>query len=222
MDTMDAAQEWTQGQRRVLELVEGLDAGRADARVPACPDWSVRDLLSHVVGLGVDVLAGDEPDDHNEAWTARQVQARRGDDLATIVQEWRGITAPMRTYLRDVSPRPLADLVIHEQDLRGALGVSGGQDTAGVAMVRERMLTRFAPSVEGLPVIALEGGSWSWQSGPDAPAVVVRASAFDLGRALTARRSEGQLRGWTVQGVLDPYLAAFATLGPLPTRDLSE
>lgn len=219
---MEAAEEWTQGQQRVVELVGGLAAEEAGRRVPACPDWTVRDLLSHVVGLGVDVLAGDEPDDHNEAWTGGQVESRRDHDVAAILKEWRGITAPMQAYLRDVSPRPLNDLVIHEQDLRGALGVSGAQDTPGLATVRERMVSRFAPKVAGLPVIVLDGGSWTWRSGEGPPAVVVRASAFDLTRALTARRSERQLRGWTVQGDVGPYLPAFATLGPLPDGDLSE
>ncbi len=219
---MDASQEWTRAQQRVVELVEGLDAGAAAQRVPACPDWTVRDLLSHVIGLGVDVLAGDEPDDHNEAWTQRQVQARRGDDVATLVAEWQGITGPMRAYLRDVSPRPLNDLLIHEQDLRGALGVSGSQDTDGLAAVRERMLARFARKVEGLPVIVLDGESWSWRSGEGEPSVVVRASTFDVTRALTARRSKQQIRSWTVKGDIEPYLPAFATLGSLPERDLSE
>ena len=219
---MDVAAEWTQGQQRVVDLVLGVDEAATGRRVPACPDWTVRDLLSHVVGLGVDVLSGDEPDDHNEAWTARQVTARRDADVAALVEEWQGITASMQAYLRDVSPRPLNDLVIHEQDLRGALGVSGGQDTEGMATVRERMLARFAPRTEGLPVIALEGGSWTWRSGEGPPAVVVRASPFDLTRALTARRSEQQIRAWTVQGDAGPYLPAFATLGTLPDSDLSE
>ena len=222
---MDVAAEWTQGQQRVVELVEGVEAndpGGSERRVPACPDWTVRDLLSHMVGLGVDVLAGDEPDDHNEAWTARQVQVRRDHDVAALVDEWRGITGPMQAYLRDVSPRPLNDLVIHEQDLRGALRVSGGRGTEGLTAVRERMLARFAPGVDGLPVIELRGDPWTWRSGEAAPAVVVATSDFDLTRALTARRSEAQLRAWTVQGDVAPYLAAFATLGPLPTRDLQE
>ncbi|MEO7236357.1 MAG: maleylpyruvate isomerase family mycothiol-dependent enzyme [Lapillicoccus sp.] len=219
---MDAAQEWTRAQQRVVELVEGVDAGAAAQRVPACPDWTVRDLLSHVIGLGVDVVAGDEPDDHNEAWTARQVESRRSNDVAALLAEWRALTPAMQSYLQEVSPRPLNDLVIHEQDLRGALGVSGGRDTDGLAAVRERMLARFTPKVEGLPVIALDGESWSWRSGEGEPSVVVRASTFDLTRALTARRSEHQIRGWTVQGDIEPYLPAFATLGPLPERDLSE
>lgn len=219
---MDAEREWTLGQRRVVELVGGLGHDAAGRRVPACPDWTVRDLLSHMVGLGVDVLAGDEPDDHNEAWTAAQVAARRDHDVAALVTEWQGITEPMQAYLRTVSPRPLADLVIHEQDLRGALGVPGGQGTAALATVRDRMLARFAPRVEGLRVIALEGEQWTWRSGDGTPAVVVRAGDHDVARALMARRSADQLRRWTAQGDVTPYLPAFATLGPLPTQDLSE
>ena len=70
-------QAWRAAFERVCTLVERLDADALAATVPACPDWAVRDLLSHMVGLGADVLAGDEPDDHNSAWTQRQVEARR-------------------------------------------------------------------------------------------------------------------------------------------------
>ncbi|WP_420791840.1 maleylpyruvate isomerase N-terminal domain-containing protein [Actinomycetospora callitridis] len=73
---MDGIAEWTRAQERVIDLAAGLPAARASATVLACPDWTVRDLLSHMVGLGADVVAGDEPEDHNEAWTARQVWPR--------------------------------------------------------------------------------------------------------------------------------------------------
>src|SRR6476620_2332625 len=79
---VDALEEWTQAQRRVIELVSCLPPERAARRVPACPDWTVRDLLSHMVGLGADVVAGDEPDDHNADWTSRQVETRRDRDVA--------------------------------------------------------------------------------------------------------------------------------------------
>lgn len=219
---MDVVEEWTQAQHRVIELVEGLDDDGAAQRVPACPDWTVRDLLSHVVGLGVDVLAGDEPDDHNEIWTAQQVESRRDRDVAALVEEWRGITEPMQAYLRDVSPRPLGDVVIHEQDLRGALGASEAQDTPGLAAIRARMVGRFAHQVNGMPVISLEGETWSWRSGDGVPAVVVRASDFDLARMVMSRRSEAQIRGWVVQGDVGPYLPAFAALGGLPEQDLAD
>ena len=73
-----------------------------------------------------------------------------------------------------------------------------------------------------MPPIALVGEGWSWASGEGEPAVEVRASDFELARALMARRSAAQLRAWTVRGDVEPYLDAFATLGPLPDRDLAE
>ena len=219
---MDGIVEWVDAQRRVIDLVGGLDAQQAERRVPACPDWSVRDLISHMVGLGVDVLAGDEPDDHNATWTQRQVDERRGRDLATLVAEWQDVTEPMQAYMRERGTRPLGDLVVHEQDLRGALGVSGAQDTGGLAVIRDRMLRRFAPRVVGLPPIALMGDAWRWASADGDPAVVVRAPDFELARALMARRSAGQIRAWTVSGDVEHHLPAFATLGTLPDRDLRE
>jgi len=69
---VDPVLAWRDAFDRVCALVERLDDAELDARVPACPDWTVRDLLAHMVGLGVDVLAGDEPDDHNSAWTQRR------------------------------------------------------------------------------------------------------------------------------------------------------
>jgi Mycothiol maleylpyruvate isomerase N-terminal domain len=41
---MDATEEWASAQRRVIDLVAGLSAARAQARVPACPGWTVREL----------------------------------------------------------------------------------------------------------------------------------------------------------------------------------
>jgi len=219
---MDGIVEWVDAQRRVIDLVRGLDAQQAERRVPACPDWSVRELLSHMVGLGVDVLAGDEPDDHNATWTQRQVDERRGRDLPTLIEEWQGVTEPMQAYMKERGTRPLGDVVIHEQDLRGALGVSGAQDTGGLAVIRDRMLRRFAPRVAGLPPIALMGDDWRWTSADGDPAVVVGAPDFELARALMARRSAAQIRAWTVSGDVEPYLPAFATLGTLPDRDLRE
>jgi uncharacterized protein (TIGR03083 family) len=221
-DQSDETTEWVAAQARVIALIRHLDEAAAERRVPACPDWTVRDLLSHMVGLGVDVLAGDEPDDHNARWTQRQVEERRGRSVRDLVAEWESITEPMTVYFRERSTRPLGDLVIHEQDLRGALGVSGGQDTPGLWTVRDRMVRRFAATASALPPIALVGPGWSWASGDGEPAVVVEAPDFELARALMARRSAAQLHAWTVRGDVAAYLPAFATLGRLPERDLRE
>ena len=185
---MDAAQQ------RVIELVSDLPPERAELRVPACPDWTVRDLLSHMVGLGADVVAGDEPDDHNAAWTAQQVEARRDRDVAALVAEWQELAEPLRAWMRANTVRPLGDVIIHEQDLRGALGVPGGQDTEGC--------TRSASgSPAGSPGASrtCRRSRWSATRGrgpppaPDDAATVLRAPDFDLARALVTRRSAAQL-----------------------------
>jgi uncharacterized protein (TIGR03083 family) len=221
---VDLIDEWARAQARVIELVAPLTAEQAAVRVPACPDWTVRDLFSHMVGLGADVVAGDEPDDHNAAWTAKQVAARRDHGVADLVAEWEGLSGRLQEWMREHGTRPLSDVIIHEQDLRGALGVPGGKDSGGVRAVRDRFLPRFAARVAELPPIALVADGWAWASdgAPDDAPVVVRAPEFEIARALVTRRSERQLRSWTARGDVGPYLDGFALLGTLPSADLTE
>jgi uncharacterized protein (TIGR03083 family) len=221
---VDPVQAWRDAFDRVCVLVERLDAAELAARVPACPDWTVRDLLSHMVGLCADVLAGDEPDDHNSAWTQRQVEARRSRSAPDLLAEWRALADPLTAWMRERGSRPLNDVVIHEQDLRGAVGVVGGRDSDGLRIVRDRMAGRFASALDDLPPVALVSGEWTWCSQGEArdAAVVVEADGFDLARALTSRRTADQLRSWTRRGDVTPYLDAFAALGPLPTAALPE
>lgn len=221
---MDAIAEWTAAYERVVALTENLDEEAAGTIVPACPAWTVRDLLSHMVGLGVDYVAGTAPEDHNPGWTDQQVADRAGHPVPDLLAEWASVVTPLRGWMRANGARPLGDVIIHEQDLRGALGEPGGQDTPGLRAIRDRMLGRFGPAVAELPPIALVSDTWEWCSdGEVADAeVVVRAPEFDLARALMTRRSEAQLRSWTERGDIAPYLPSFAGLGPLPEADLSE
>ena len=217
---MDPVAEWSAARLRVSELVADLDAEQAGIIVPATPAWSVHDLLAHVIGLDVDVVAGDEPDDHNSQWTQRQVDERRGRSVTELLAEWSDVAPRLEQWMRDNNPRPLGDVIIHEQDLRGALGVSGGQDTAGLHAIRDLMISRFATQITG--ALTLQGEQWSWSSGHDGPATVISAGDFDLARAIVSRRSAAQLRSWTTSGDVEPYLDAFAVLGSLPDTDLRE
>lgn len=222
---VDEIEEWSRAQARVIALMEGATEEQVATTVPACPDWTARDLFSHMVGLGTDVVAGDEPDDHDADWTAKQVRERRERSVAELITEWRETAEPLRAWMAEHGTRPLGDVIIHEQDLRGALGVPGGQDTDGLAAIRDR----FAPRVGGrLPAgttLGLVGDQWSWASDggdPEAADVVVAAPDFELARALLARRSAGQIRAWTRSGDVGPALDAFATLGSLPADERHE
>ncbi|MHA3700980.1 maleylpyruvate isomerase family mycothiol-dependent enzyme [Jatrophihabitans sp. YIM 134969] len=220
---MDEIAQWQQAQDRVIGLVAERDDAQASVRVPACPDWTAKDLLAHMVGLGADVVAGDEPDDHNPAWTQAQVDARRDRDLAALVAEWQGLTGPLVQWMTARGTRPLNDVVIHEQDLRGALEAPGAEENEGLETVRDRMAGRFGPRVgeAGLPAIALVSPAWECVAGDGPVAVVLEASGFDLFRALTARRSAAQISSWVVEGDVRPYLPLFAGIGALPETDLT-
>ena len=138
--------------------------------------------------------------------------------------EWEGLSGPLQEWMRANSTRPLSDVIIHEQDLRGALGVPGGQDSRRV----RRSATGSCPaSAPASPTCRRSRWSATGSRGPPRatrtpPTVVVRASDFDLARALVTRRSAAQLRSWTVCGDVGPYLDGFALLGALPATDLTE
>ena len=228
MASDDEITEWRAAVERVCALVQSASEEERGRRVPATPDWTVRDLLSHMVGLGADVLAGDEPDDHNETWTRAQVDARSERTIEELVAEWRGVVDPLSAWMRDHGTRPLGDVVIHEQDLRSALDRRGARDADGLRAVRGRMAGRLAKAVQGLPTIALVASDdgWTWTSDgsddSDSAAVLVEAPAFDLFRAVTSRRTAGQLESWTMRGDVGAYLDAFAGLGSLPADPLPE
>lgn len=218
--------EWQAAYERVRDLVADVDPGALETRVPACPGWTGRELLAHMVGLGADVVAGDEPDDHNERWTQGQVDARADRSAVELLEEWATTAPRLVTWMRARGTRPLNDVVIHEQDLRGALGQPGGRGSLGLAMVRQAMAGRVGAKVEGLPPLALVATDedWSWCSeGPvEDAAVRVEATGFELARALVSRRTPQQLASWTVSGDVSAYLPAFAHLGPPPEAPLPE
>jgi uncharacterized protein (TIGR03083 family) len=221
---VDAITEWTNTQRRVVELIESLDAAEAERSVPACPDWTVTQLLAHMVGLNADVLAGDEPDDHNSTWTQRQVDRRAGREPADLVAEWLALTQPMQDWMHEHGTRPLHDAVIHEQDMRGAVGRPGARDSDGLAAVREAMAERFATRVRAahLAPVELRSPAWIFSTGDGDPGLELFAPDFDLTRALMTRRTADQLRQWARMGAVEPYLPMFSGMGSLPEQPLPE
>jgi len=227
---MDPLLAWREAHSRVVGLLTGLDPRHAATPVPACPDWTVRELLSHMVGLAADVLDGDEPDDHHSAWTQRQVEARADRSVAELLAEWGELADDLLAWMADHGSRPLNDVVIHEQDLRSALGQPGARDSDGLRIVRDRIAGRFATAAGDLPpllmVEALDAGGEPWtfvtHGSPDDAACVLSASGFELFRALTSRRTEDQVRAMVLHGDVTPYLAPLAGLGPLPDHALPE
>src|SRR6266568_3180357 len=50
--TPDLAATYAEARRRLVQLVEGLEEPQLSSPVPACPDWTIRDILARVAPLG--------------------------------------------------------------------------------------------------------------------------------------------------------------------------
>ncbi|MDQ3384475.1 MAG: ClbS/DfsB family four-helix bundle protein, partial [Actinomycetota bacterium] len=73
-------------QQRMTDLLDRMEPSQADLVVPATPDWRVRDLLAHVVGVTADVAAGRLDGAGSDPWTAVQVEQRQGRSIEELLE----------------------------------------------------------------------------------------------------------------------------------------
>lgn len=212
------------GEARAL-FVEALDSVHSAARVPACPAWSVVDLLAHQVhqlaGAGdgtfpvLDALAAlvaPTADERRAAsarqqdWIARGVQRWRRRPVPSLVEEW--------AALADDAPEIalaglLPDLAVHLFDLLGAAGNRSHRDHPLVVDALRFWLGQADARVRlagpgGLRLVIDHGPSIGE---PDAE-LTVSGSGFELLRTITGRRSRSQraLLRWTpdTTGAVEP------------------
>jgi len=213
---MRTGELYAEGRGRIVGLVTGLSPEQAAAPVPTCPDWSVTDVLAHLTGICADVLAGNTEGVATDPWTEAQVSARRGRDIDELVAEW-SEAAPQVEALSEAFPPELGaqwitDLTTHEHDIRTAIDQPGARDSAGVDTGLDFVVTiGFQPSVatHGLPPIEVRTADKAWNATGVVTGAAVEGPPFELFRALTGRRSAGQIRAlfWSVDP--EPYLAAF-------------
>ena len=220
----DVGSAYQGARERMTALLRDADP---TVRVPACPDWSVKDVASHMAGVVDDVLAGRLGGVGTDPWTAKQVATRTDRSMGEILDEWNEKAPAFEAMLDSLGPpgeQAVFDVVSHEHDVRGALGQPGAQDSDAVDMglrwIANNFVTLVADAGHGaVRVIAAEGQAW----GPEDAPATLRAPAFELVRALTGRRSHKQIRAfdWSVDP--EPYLPLFE-FGPFhpPADDVRE
>ncbi len=253
MRELGSAYEEVRG--RIKGLAGDLDQERATIPVPACPGWSIQDVVAHLTGLCADILSGNLDGSAGDQWTAAQVESRREWKIGDVLAEWDDVGLKIAMMLDDfpgsVGQMLVADLTVHEHDIRGALGQPGERNSQGVAIGNDflvGMIGHTGACVSGVGPLDVNAGDRSWIVGtgevlpgdqdtwlgivtagggapePDRPPVAsVSTEPFDLLRAITGRRSAEQIRsfGWTTDP--EPFLSIFG-YGPFTIRptDLEE
>jgi uncharacterized protein (TIGR03083 family) len=218
---MSTSALYAEGRRRISELVSGLGEEEAATPVPACPEWSVHDVVAHLTGVCADILGGNLDGVATDHWTAAQVEARRNRTIDEVVAEWSQLALQVEAMADNFGAagnQLVADLTTHEHDVRGALGRPGARDSGGVMVAVDFLISGLDQSITArhLAPLELRAGGRSWTVGGGEPAGRLEAEAFELMRALTGRRSRRQIRvlGWTVDPA--PYFPAFQ-FGPFTT-----
>ena len=206
---------------RVSARVAGLAPAQLAATVPGTPLWSVADLVAHVAGVAADALHSRLANAGAPEWTAAQVVERAGRPIADVLEEWRECAAKLDPV---VEPGVVRDLLIHEADLSGALGVTDAPPAEAVSWVLDFALGDLGRRIDeaGLPGLRIAFEGEERVVGQTAPGGTLVAPSWELFRSLAGRRSRAQVRRYAWEGDPDPYLAIWNRYGQLPADDIIE
>jgi uncharacterized protein (TIGR03083 family) len=215
-------QLYADSERRVADLVTALDAATLQTLTPACPDWTVHDVLAHLAGGAASFGTASFAGVGTEPWTAEHVASRRDVPVADLLAERRSYLPK----LAELAPQDRAwlpvvhDALNHEADIRGAIGAPGlpADALAAAFPLLEKVLPKRLRHL-GTVTADLDGQPRTWGDGQ--PDLVVAAPLFEFWRGVFGRRSRGQLRGWVVYGDAEAFAEALPTFGPRAT-DLLE
>lgn len=212
----DAASAYKELRERISPMV--LAAGdRADSvQVPACPEWTPKDVVAHLSGICDDILSGRIEGVGTDQWTDAQVQARRGRSLAEVVKEWNELGARIDEILPDF-PRSAArqlvfDALSHEYDLCEALDLAAPDRVQAEGPALDFAMAAFVATAAacGVPALTVHAGQRTWEVAGEGPGAVLTATPIDLLRSLTGRRTAGEVAALDWGGAdPSPYLPAF-------------
>jgi uncharacterized protein (TIGR03083 family) len=241
----DLAAAYQESYKTIGGILDALTDGQLATVIPACPAWTVRDLVGHMTGTAADAITARFPlvNPHGpwaerqpviDAFTAGQVAARRDMTLDEVRGEWTGYVPVLVNMLRGAQPFPpgsipiinwmvVCDIAAHNQDLRGALELPGDHDSPGVALSLRRYVAGVSQRIAaaGLPALRLCTERGEHVAGHGSPSSTVTAPQWELFRAVCSRRSPAQIRALRWSGEVEIYLPLLPAYG-LPSDDLLE
>ncbi len=223
---MDLAAAYEGVRGRLDERLRKAGGELTARRVPASPDWTVKDVVAHLCGLLGDVRAGNLEGVGTDAWTAKQVEDREAATIDAIFDEWAEHAAALMPSVPEF-PRGMViplinDACTHELDIHGALGDPTGRDTDAVAISLDGYLYRLNKRLNEAGLgLRVRAGDLDQAVGTGDPAATVTAEPFEMLRALTGRRSPDQVRSLGWEGDPELFIPLFSTY-PMRAEPLEE
>ena len=184
----EVVQAYLEFRSRIVSLIREIPESQASLPVPLCPDWEVSSLISHIVGIPEDIVAGRMDGVGTEAWTQAQVDRHEGESLAQLADISLSTAAEFDVVLPHI-PSPVnsqlvMDAIAHEHDLRHAVGRAGAQDSAAVDVALGYLLNMVDTIAPGRSQELSDSG----------------VSRYELMRSLSGRRSIDQMNQLGLDG----------------------
>ena len=240
---IDPIDLYTPAVERIAQLVTHPAAG--SALVAACPGWTVKDTIAHLVGIAQSWITGSLDGYAAPAWTAAQVEAMDDVTVEELVRIWYSVLDEFLARMRSIDELPEAvltsfgplvreavplsiidDLVSHEHDIRHALGRPGARDDIAVRLATGGHvgLMRRLNAAAGLPTLEIiTTDDRSWLVGTDSPAMTLRAPLFEVFRATGGRRTLDEIWAMNWSGDPEPFIPTFVMpMFTPPTVSLEE
>jgi uncharacterized protein (TIGR03083 family) len=210
--------------QRVTELVASLDDAALATRVPACPDWTVHQLVAHMAGIPEALTSGSFPAGDLQAWLDGLVEERQDVPVPELLERWEACAAGTSSVVDGGGSLMFIDVVSHEHDLRGAVGQGGARGTSEVRATVQLLLDLLAPAITeaGLGALVVDSGEVRWASQFARPGCTLRVDPWEAIRVLQSRRTADEVRALPRSGDVEPYLLVLADHSPLPVTSLGE
>ena len=208
MSRYDLADGYRSARQRIAGVVRasGGDAV-ADQRVPSTPDWTVREVLAHLVGIVEDAGVGNLQGAPGDAWTAAQVERGRHKSVELLLEEWDDAAPALEAALaggRGPMFVPLLmDIHAHEQDLRGALGAPGHREGGFYDWAVPLLASGFRSKALMHLDIDLAVATDRRRIGEEGLPTLVTTD-WEYFRAAFGRRSAAQITAYEWTGISDP------------------
>lgn len=204
---------YRQSQGRILSLVNNANA---DLPVPACPGWTVRDIVAHLLGTLADLTAGKIEESASEEWAAGHIERTKNRSMSDLTAEWHVRSNTTPGIFERYGALLLSDLVTHEFDIKQAIGNTQGRDLQVVRTVAIFYLNALdqAWREDGVAPLRILTETSSLDIGGDDPETSVEIGWWEIGRVVSGRRSIEQVKALTWSGNPEPWLDHLFVFGP--------
>jgi hypothetical protein len=227
LDGFDLGVNYKLARQRLTSVVSEVD-DPAGVPVPACPGWSVHDVVAHLTAVVEDVLAGRLTGPPTDEETAAQVARRKDIETALMLAEWAEMAPTFEGLLSEVRVWPgFLDVLAHEHDVRGALSAPAGRDSYEMEVASEYLLSHWSPALpvrvkvgereRTLRPKTKPGETEAGQTAPDDDVdLTLTTTAFEAFRFRLGRRSRAQLRAMDWSGDPTALIDKMTLFGPEP------